>query len=932
MRADVSPRLVSATRTAMVILIALGVAACKTEKDADQPTILGVPAPTAYLGVEYYYNFGAYGGESILDYSLTNAPSWLALEGTSNKARQGIIMRGVPGLTGGNRGAADLGKNQGINLVTTDGQMAGVQPFDIEVKYNPLSLETDKFREGDTPTIPDTRREHCALPDLETKGKHTFTINEYDAAGNVSGTKSITAETHPVAVRVILDQPSVTEVKVAFELTSEYDATKCDPAGGSGSVSQQRCDFSDANVGHAIIGQDIVALGSDSKTDKLLENPDYLDYELDNGIYAGGVLTFEPGITECYIRLEVPDDTFAEPTEVARLTLTEVRSGLAGLGENNGGVRTNIVIDDNEPVITLKTKSGGTRDTLNVGDTREYVATLDGDREGIFKAKLSHTEDSTARLNTEFVIESKDANDNWVENDELEFPADTDEVPFRIRVKDSGSGYANPSMDDRFILLGLDEKFQRGRENYARAASENLLRVSLNEKTSPLILNPSMDGFVPTDLVIAHSGRAFVAGYDSVNNDHVLIRIYDQKGTLLQEVNVSDAGDELSAPNPVITTAKRKVPQGNTKVDRFELAVAYSAEKSVAGTGSTSPFGGNDVIVSRYWFDTATNGGEYIRDWIIRTGTSADDRVRSVAMNQDSGFVLVAGETLGTWQGQTAVGNSDSFIQRIDTETDGANLVPSVAWTRQVGSPGDDFVAGVSTSFLSPLVFGWTENSVNGEPVLGGKDAFFYSTTGGDSELRVYQSGTDRDEEVTDGIYAEGLVWLLGASATEYSVADEDPENTSLVGTGINSQAGFVLGYSSSGEIKRAFTLNDADDTATDSLQALTDFDGDLVAAGSSNGDFSGTVTVTPTGPQAVVARVSLVPDSDKSEDEGEGEEEGEDTIQPFQNDWRYQLETDNSDILAVGNYRDDEISALARVGSQWSLLLFSPEGVLLTQ
>lgn len=55
----------------------------------------GAPPTTAYLGgVEYYYNWGgAYGGESILDYSLTNAPSWLALEDTSNKARQGIIMR-----------------------------------------------------------------------------------------------------------------------------------------------------------------------------------------------------------------------------------------------------------------------------------------------------------------------------------------------------------------------------------------------------------------------------------------------------------------------------------------------------------------------------------------------------------------------------------------------------------------------------------------------------------------------------------------------------------------------------------------------------------------------------------------------------------------------------------------------------------------------
>ena len=95
MRADLISRIVSASRFIVGLVITLALVACKTEKAADQPTILGVPPSTAYLGVEYYYNFGAYGGETILDYSLTNAPSWLALEDINNKARQGIIARGA---------------------------------------------------------------------------------------------------------------------------------------------------------------------------------------------------------------------------------------------------------------------------------------------------------------------------------------------------------------------------------------------------------------------------------------------------------------------------------------------------------------------------------------------------------------------------------------------------------------------------------------------------------------------------------------------------------------------------------------------------------------------------------------------------------------------------------------------------------------------
>lgn len=919
MLADVSLRLVSATRIAIALVIALSVTACKTEKDADQPTILGVPAPTAYLGVEYYYNFGAYGGESILDYSLTNAPPWLALEGTSNKARQGIIMRGVPGLTGGGRGTADLGKIQGINLVTNDGQMAGVQPFDIEVKYNPLTLEGDKVQEGVASVIPETKRDHCALPDMETTGEHSFTVNEYDSVGDVIGTKNITAETRPVVVRVTLDQPSVTKVQVAFDLTSEYDPTKCNSPGGGNPVPQQQCDFSDANVGHAIIGQDIVALGSASKNDSLLEELDYLNYQPDgNGVYTSGVITFEPGITECYIRLEVIDDSFSEPSEVARLTLTEVRNGLAGLGKNNGGARINIVIDDNEPVLTLKTKAGGTRDTLNVGEAREYVAELTGTREGIFKAKLSHTEDSSARLNTEFFIDRYE-NNAWVESDELVFPENTNEVPFRIRVKGSNSGYSNPALDDRFILLGLNEKFQRGRENYARAVGENLLRVSLNELTSPLVLNTPTDGFVPTDFAVAHSGRVFVSGYDSSNNDHVLVRIYDQKGNLLQEAELSDAGDQLVNPRPVISTARRKVTQGSTKIDRFEFAVAYSTDNVIASTGTTE-YGGADIITTRYWFDSATNGGEYVKDWVIRTGTDADDNVRAISMNQDSGFVLVAGETSGTWANETRVGGMDSFVQRIDVRLDGNNNIPEVAWTRQVGSSGDDTVAGVSALFLSPLVFGQTENSMNGEPVLGGIDAYFYSTSGSTENLSVHQLGTDLDDKVSSGIYSKGSLWLLGNSAASYSVTDkEDEESDSLVATGLNSQAGYLFEATISGEIKRAFTLNDPDDASIEEFRAITEFDDDIVVGGNSNGDFSGNVAVIPFGTEGIVARVSLIPESEDEENP------------PFKSNWAYQLDPDDSEILVLRNYRDDEITALARMGSQWSLLLFSPEGVLLT-
>lgn len=911
MGADFYSRIHPVRHIVLPVLLSLGLSGCKTEKDPDQPTILGVPPVFAYLGVEYSYNFGAYGGEDILDYSLTNAPSWLALEDTSNKARQGIIMRGVPGLTGGSRGEADLGKTEGINLVTTDGRMAGAQPFDIDVKYNVMSLDAEPFTEGESPEIPASNREQCALPDLETEGEHSFTVNLYNDDGSVSGTRELTLPTRRVFVKVMLDQPSVTRVAVAFELLSDYDATSCDVGF---SPPHQNCDHSGSNAGDAILGKDIVGLGSNSAMprDESGENElDYIDYEPDErGFLTRGVITLDPGITECYLPLEVVEDSFPEPVESLRLALTEVRSGLAGLGSGNGGVVTNLSIQDNEPVLSLETVKGGTRDTLNVGDVREYVARLSGDRDRDIFAKLSHTEDSTARLDSEFVIERLE-DGNWVENDELVFPVGTDEVPFRVRVP--AGTYANPAFSDRFILLGVNEGFQAGREDYARAETENLIRISLNELTSPLPLNDG-NGFVATDIAMGHDGRLFVVGYDTQDNDRVLVRIFDQRGVQLQQVAISSAGDSLSTPAPVINVVQRKVTQGGAKVDRFEFVVAYSTDQPVEGT---TELGGQDAVSSLYWFDSATNGGEYIPTWTIRTGTDADDQVRWAGINRDTGYVVLAGETSGTFDQQQASGGIDSFLQRIDTELDGNTQQPAVAWTRQAGSAADDSVAGGSTDSVTPGLFGSAAGSVEGEPVIGGIDAFFFNASGATSELSVRQVGTTGDEPVSGGLFQGSTAWLIGASDGLYSVLEREEEDPELKRESISSTAGFLLSFSSSGIVTRAFSLNDENDQADETLHGLTGFDGDMVVSGTTNGDFASESVVSGME-QGIVARVSLAPET-------EGEDSG------FRNDWRYQLTVDNSEILDLENYRNDEIVALSRTGSDWYVLLFSPEGQLLT-
>jgi len=911
MRADFRSRIASGCRLTGLILLFIGLSGCKTEKDPDQPTILGAPPSAAYLGVEYYYNWGAYGGEGILDYSLTNAPSWLALEDISNKARQGVIMYGVPGLTGGSRGEADLGKTEDINLVTTDGSAAGTMPFDIEVRYNPLALEDGSFTEGVSPALAEPRGEHCALPDLSEAGSHTFTINTFDESGSVNGEKQVTLPTRQVAVKVTLEKPSVTRVGVAFDLSSQYDPTRCDPS-FSGTPPHQRCEFSAANASDAIIGKDLVGLGTGSPepVDKEGNPLDYLSYQADdNGFLTRGVVTLEPGITECYIRLEVVDDNFAELSESARLTLTEVRSGLAGLGPANGGVQTTVTIDDNEPVVSLATLNGGARDTLNVGDFQEYRATLAGDREGAVKARLTHSESSTARLGSEFVIEQQ-ANGVWADNPTLTFPADQDQVTFRVRVPQDS--YTNPDLADRFIQLALDGEYQAGRENFARPEAGDLLRISLNELTAPVLL-PAAGGFIPTDMALGHNGRVFLAGYDSADGNRVKVRIYDQKGNQLQQVAVTPEGTNLGASSPVIGTVNRKVTENNTKVDRYEFVVAYSSGEEIVGT---TPMGGEDVIASVFWFD----GAEYAPYWTLRSGTDSDDRIRDAGINSDAGYVILAGETLGTWPGQTSAGGADSFLQRIDTVLDGETPVPEVAWTRQIGSASDDSVAGSSVAATAPLLFGSASGSVGGAEVIGGEDAYFYSYSGAISAPVVSQVGTGGDESVTAGLFSANNLWLVGNSNGDYSVVTNEDESRSLERQTLSSQAGFLLSYSSTGGLGAAFTLNDPADAASESFRALSVFGGDVAAGGDSDGNFTGEAVTSSGERQGVVARISLTESA---------EVETGDTV--FRNEWRYQLATGDTSVYRLGNYRDDELTALVRSGADRLIILFSPEGRLLT-
>lgn len=875
MRADLFSRTFSTGRLAGLALVALAAAGCKTEKDPDDPTLLGAPPTTAYIGVEYYYNWGAYGGEGILDYSLTNAPAWLALEDTSNKARQGVIMRGVPGLTGGARGLADLGKTEDIDIVTTDGRLAGFQPFDIEVKHNLVTVEAPEFTEGESPEISAPRVEHCALPDLEPEGAHSL--------GNEGA-----QPTRRVYAKVKLERPSVTRVSIAFQLESDF---ACDDPVGA--ISPE-CHSADSNMGRAIVGKDIVALGSasDHPVDEGGNKLTYVTYQKGpEGFYDRGVVTLEPGISECYIPLEVIDDKVAERAEQARLALTEVRTGLASLGNNNTGVSTNLRIADNEPVVALRTLNGGTRDTLNVeagvtdltgftfNEDQVYTAILTGDREGQVNVKLALSErGSTVGAGDFLIIQESEPLDGLgldldppQPDNELVFPVGTNEVLFSVTAKDYAD--TEDSLDDRTAILVVDEKAQAGLENYARGESNELMTLSFNRQTSPLTWT---DGFVPTDMAMSSQGLLFVAGRTSA--DKLVVRIYDQEGGLFASELELNRGAVTPETDVYLALGSRTERVDGSSTTYEELVAAYSED------------GGVVIELYQKDKDSASYVPAFDGDNRFLTGSSGNDSVKWVGYQGSNGNLIVAGESAGTWEGQSSSGGVDTFLAVIETTGAAFNLKE----VRQVGSSGNDRVAGGSSQSATPMLFGYAPNVVDGNGAVG---PFFYSGTAAGG---VNGIGGDASDQLRHGLFANSTAWLIGDSPWNYRITEVEEGDNQLERSS-GAGAGFVLGFTSTGIPRAAFTIPSVEGIAVGSLDKGVALGSDVIAAG------------TLAGGQGLLARLTTQEDPE------------------LYQSWQKVLAEPGVQFLNLANYRDDEIVALVNSDAGPQVLLFSPEGRLLT-
>lgn len=175
--------------------------------------------------------------------------------------------------------------------------------------------------------------------------------------------------------------------------------------------------------------------------------------------------------------------------------------------------------------------------------------------------------------------------------------------------------------------------------------------------------------------------------------------------------------------------------------------------------------GGADTFVRKYDRD----GNEL---WTRQFGTPSEEIPYDIAA--DASGVYVSGVTGGTLPNQTHQGGGDAFVRKYDSE--GSEL-----WTRQFGSPGDEWAFGVAAGPSGVYAVG----EVRGENETGvwNRDAFIQKFDSQGNELWSQRFGTAEqrgDERASDAIADSTGVYVVGEMNSDAFVHKYDADGNLL--------------------------------------------------------------------------------------------------------------------------------------------------------
>ena len=265
--------------------------------------------------------------------------------------------------------------------------------------------------------------------------------------------------------------------------------------------------------------------------------------------------------------------------------------------------------------------------------------------------------------------------------------------------------------------------------------------------------------------------------------------------------------------------------------------VAFDASANMYVTGytksnftGTTNLGFTDCYVAKY-----TSTGTLT--WRVQLGTNLFDSCQAVVVDS-SNNVYVAGITQGTFTGQSAYGNLDAFVLKL-------NSSGVQQWVRQFGTTGTESVGAIDLDTSNrPVIVGSTTGTLSGQTSAGGQDAFAIRYDANGNVAATVQFGTNGSEEAMDVNIDSSNRWFIAGY-------------TSGTFSGQTNQGGidaFIIRYSNTAVLSWVRQIGStADDYGTGA--GTIPASGNPSLSGSTEGTFSGQTSAG--GDDAFIAEYS---------------------------------------------------------------------------
>lgn len=196
-------------------------------------------------------------------------------------------------------------------------------------------------------------------------------------------------------------------------------------------------------------------------------------------------------------------------------------------------------------------------------------------------------------------------------------------------------------------------------------------------------------------------------------------------------------------------SVERDLPKGVTVDDAGNVYVVGLTFGTLPGQNSA---GGWDAFLRKY-----TPAGDEV--WTRQFGGGGGESAASVRIDR-TGNAYVVGGTRAALPGQENIGDFDSFIVKFDAT---GNQV----WARQFGTTVEDYALAVALDGQgNPVVSGETSGLLAGASAAGGLDGFVRQYNGAGDVVWTRQFGSPLDEFAVSLAYGPaGEVFVVGSTA-----------------------------------------------------------------------------------------------------------------------------------------------------------------------